>query len=79
MPVAYVLAKIEAGKDKQALEAIRKFAGVTALTLTYGIYDLHIEVKFDTMPELDRFIFDEIRKVDGIKETVTLMVPFKGM
>jgi DNA-binding Lrp family transcriptional regulator len=79
MPVAYVLAKIEAGQDKQALETIKKMVGVRAITLTYGIYDLHVEVKFDTMEELDEFIFEEIRKVSGIKETVTLVVPSRGV
>jgi DNA-binding Lrp family transcriptional regulator len=77
MPVAYVLAKIEAGKDKQALEAIKKFAGAKATTLIYGAYDLHVEVKVDTMEELDEFIFNKIRKVNGIKDTMTLVVPDK--
>jgi Lrp/AsnC family transcriptional regulator for asnA, asnC and gidA len=73
MPVAYVLAKIEAGKDKQALETIQKLAGATEVTLTYGAYDLHAKVKFDTMEELDEFIFEKIRKVTGIKDTLTLV------
>jgi DNA-binding Lrp family transcriptional regulator len=77
MPLAYVLAKIEAGKDKQALEAIKKFAEAKAITLTYGAYDLHVEVKFDTMEELDEFVFNKIRKVNGIKDTMTLVVPDK--
>jgi len=77
MPVAYVLAKIEVGQEKQAFEAIKKLVGVTSIAFTYGIYDLHVEIKFDTMEELDRFIFEKIRKVKGIKETVTLVVPAK--
>ena len=77
MPEAYVLAKIEAGKDKQALETIKKMSGATEVTFTYGAYDLHAKVKFDTMEELDEFIFEKIRKVNGIKETLTLVVPDK--
>ncbi len=77
MPVAYVLAKIEVGQEKQALETIRKLDGVTSITFTYGIYDLHVEIKFDTMEELDEFVFEKIRKVTGIKETVTLVVPYR--
>jgi DNA-binding Lrp family transcriptional regulator len=77
MPEAYLLAKIEAGKDKQALKAIKKLPGATEVTFTYGAYDLHAKVKFDTMEELDEFIFEKIRKVDGIKETMTLVVPDK--
>jgi DNA-binding Lrp family transcriptional regulator len=72
---AYVLAKVEAGKDKEALQEIKKMSGVKQVASVYGIYDLHVEVSFDTMEQLDKFIFEEIRKVLGIKETVTLVVP----
>jgi len=77
MPEAYVLAKIEIGKDRQILDTIKKLAGASEVTFTYGAYDLHARVKFDTMEELDEFIFDKIRKINGIKETMTLVVPDK--
>ena len=77
MITAYVLAKAEAGKDKEALQEVKKMSGVKQAALTYGIYDLHVEVSFNTMEELDNFIFDGIRKVFGIRETVTLVVPSK--
>jgi DNA-binding Lrp family transcriptional regulator len=77
MPVAYVLAKIEVGQEKQALERAKKLAGVKAANLTYGAFDLHIEIQFDTMEELDEIIFEKIRKLSGVKETLTLVVPFK--
>jgi len=75
---AYVLAKVEAGKDAEIFEEAKKMPGVRQVIPTYGVYDLHVEVSFDTMEELDRFIFDKIRKIPGIKETVTL-VASKGM
>jgi len=78
LTVAYVLAKVEAGKDQEVLKEVKKIAGVKQATPTYGIYDLHVEVAFDKMEELDKFIFDEIRKIPGIKETATL-IAFKGM
>ena len=74
-----MLVKIEVGQEKQALETIKKLVGVTSIAFTYGLYDLHVEVKFDTMEELDEFIFEKIRKVSGIKETVTLVVASKGV
>ena len=75
MIVAYILVKVEAGKDNEVLEEVKKMSGVKQTALTYGFYDLHVEVSFDTMEELDKFIFDGIRKVLGVKETVTLVVP----
>jgi len=73
-----VLAKVEAGKDAEISAETKKIPGVRQVIPTYGVYDLHVEVSFDTMEELDRFIFDKIRKIPGIKETVTL-VASKGM
>jgi DNA-binding Lrp family transcriptional regulator len=78
MTVAYVLAKVEAGKDQEVLREVKKKPGVQQATPTYGVYDLHVEVSFNAMDELDRFIFDEIRRIPGIKETVTL-IAFKGI
>jgi DNA-binding Lrp family transcriptional regulator len=76
--VAYVLAKVEAGKDEEVLRETKKTRGVKQATPTYGVYDLHVEVAFDTMEELDKFIFDKIRRISGVKETVTL-IAFKGI
>jgi DNA-binding Lrp family transcriptional regulator len=78
MTIAYVLAKVEAGKDQEVLAEVKKMPGVKQATPTYGVYDLHIEATFNTMDELDRFIFDKIRRIAGIKETVTL-IAFKGI
>ena len=73
-----MLAKIEAGKDEEVLEEAKKIRGVRRAFPTYGAYDLHVEVSFDTMEELDKFIFERIRKILGITETATL-IAFKGI
>jgi Lrp/AsnC family transcriptional regulator for asnA, asnC and gidA len=78
MTVAYVLAKVEAGKDEDVLKEVRKIPGVNKAVPTYGVYDLHVEVAFDAMEELDRFIFERIRKIPGIRETITL-IAFRGV
>jgi DNA-binding Lrp family transcriptional regulator len=78
LTTAYILAKVEAGKDEEVLKEIKKRQGVMQATPTYGVYDLHVEVSFTTMEELDGFIFNEIRRLPGIKETVTL-IAFKGI
>ena len=78
LTVAYVLAKIEAGQDQQVLEEVRRMVGVKYATSTYGLYDLHVEVSFEKMEDLDKFIFQGIRRVRGVKETATL-IAFKGI
>jgi DNA-binding Lrp family transcriptional regulator len=78
LTIAYVLAKVQAGKDKEVLKDVKEVRGVRQATPTYGVYDLHVEVSFDTMEELDKFIFDKIRRISGINETVTL-IAFQGI
>lgn len=63
------------GKDKQAVQEVKKMSGAKKATSVYGVYDLHVEVSFDTTEELDKFIFEGIRKILGMKETVTLIMP----
>jgi DNA-binding Lrp family transcriptional regulator len=70
---AYVLAQVEPGKDEEVRKGAKKIHGVRRAVSTFGTYDLHIEVAFDSMEELDKFVFDEIRVLDGIMETVTLI------
>jgi len=73
LTVAYVLAKVESGRDEEVLKEVKKIAGVNHAVPTYGMYDLHVEASFETMDDLDRFVFDKIRRISGVKETVTLI------
>ena len=72
MVTAYVLAKVEAGQD-EVLEKVKKLPGIKSAVSTVGIYDLHVEVTFATKEGLDEFIYDKIRRIPGITETVTLI------
>lgn len=75
MTNAYILAKLEAGMDQDVLNQVRKLEGVKNATPTYGIYDLLVEVSFDSMEDLDKFMFQGIRRISGVKETATLIAP----
>jgi len=67
------LAKVESGKDDEVLKEVKTTAGVQHATPTYGEYDLHVDVTFKTKEELDKFIFDKIRRIEGVTETLTLI------
>jgi len=70
---AFILAKVESGKDNDVLNEVKKSPGVQHATPTYGTYDLHVDVSFKTKEELDNFILDKIRKTPGITESLTLI------
>ena len=71
--LAFILAKVESGKDREVLREIKKLKEAKRAYPTYGIYDLIVEVQFDTSKELDSFVFDKIRRINGIRETATLI------
>ena len=72
MVTAYILAKVETGKE-EVLEKVNKLPGIRSAVSTLGPYDLHVEVTFATKESLDEFIYDKIRRIPGITETVTLI------
>ena len=73
MIFVYILAKIEAGTEDKILELLKSTRQIGKASLTFGVYDLCVEAQFKTMEELDRFVINTLRKVPGVKETVTLI------
>ena len=69
----YVLGKIEAGHENEVLDSLKNIKQVRTASLTYGVYDLCIEALCINLEELNDFVFNVIRRVSGIKETVTLV------
>jgi DNA-binding Lrp family transcriptional regulator len=67
------LGKVETGAEQDILNALKNVKNLRKASLTYGVYDVCIEGEFKTMEELDDFILKVIRKISGIKETVTLI------
>lgn len=73
MIFVYILAKIETGAENRILESLKNTNQVGKASLTYGVYDLCVEAQFKTMEELDDFVVNVVRKIPGVKETVTLI------
>ena len=69
----YVFGKIELGTENEVLNSLKNISQVRKVSLTYGIYDLCIEALFKSLEEMDDCVFNVIRKIPGIKETVTLV------
>jgi len=73
MIFAYVLGKVEAGTETNVLNAIKNLKEMKKASITYGTFDLCVEAQFTSMEELDNFVINVLRKIDGIKETTTLI------
>ena len=70
---AYILAKVEAGKEKDAFAKIETMEGVEKVKTTFGTWDLVIEVNFESIGNLDKFVFHNLRIIPFVKETMTVI------
>ena len=69
----YILAKVETKADTKVLREIKNIPEVKKVSMTYGPYDLAIEATFETIEDLDAFVFGKLRKSPNIKETLTVI------
>ena len=70
---AYILARVDSGKDAALIEEIKMVPGVNRIGKTFGAYDLVIEVDFTTIQELDEFVFGKLRESTKTNETLTVI------
>lgn len=73
MIYAYILGKVQTGKEQAILTSLKSVKQLKKASLTYGVYDMCIEVEANTMEELEDFILKVVRKIPGVTETVTLI------
>ena len=74
MPVSYVLINVEPGSEEAVLKEVRKVQNVRDCHRIYGIYDMIVKVEADSMDGLKEIITWKIRRLPGVRSTVTTIV-----
>ena len=74
MPRAFVLLNVETGSEDNVLKQLKQIGLVEEAYVSYGVYDLIIKVKADTMEELKEVVTYKIRKIDQVRSTLTLIM-----
>jgi DNA-binding Lrp family transcriptional regulator len=74
MPSAFVLINVESGSEDSVLKQIRSIANIIESYVSYGVYDLVIKVKSDSMNELKEIVTYKIRAISNVRSTLTLMI-----
>jgi len=70
---AYVLLRVKPGMDRSVFKTVKKLKQVKDLETVYGEYDLLMKIQVETMDDLDAFIFDTARTIQGVERTTTLI------
>ena len=74
MQNAVVLMNAELGKETQIVNELGKIPNVKEVYPVYGVYDVLMVIESDSMEALRETITSKIRKLDGIKSTLTMII-----
>ena len=79
MPIAFVLINSDLGKDVEIIGKIKEIMQSEKdikfeLQGVYGVYDIVVKVSSDDSPKLRSIVTNQIRKIENVKSTLTMMV-----
>lgn len=74
MPKAFVLMNAELGSEDSLVTDLRKLDAVKEVYQVYGVYDIVAQVEADTMEKVKETITWKLRKLNGVKSTLTMIV-----
>ncbi|MGA7042929.1 MAG: Lrp/AsnC ligand binding domain-containing protein [Nitrososphaeraceae archaeon] len=74
MPKAFVLMNAELGSEDSIVGELRRLEGVKEVYQVYGVYDIVAQVESDTMEKVKEIITWKLRKLNGVKSTLTMIV-----
>jgi len=73
MVKGYILIKLMPGLESDALSQIRAISGVVDVNLVFGQWDAIAIAEAKTLFELAKIIVGEVRSVQGVQDTTTLL------
>jgi DNA-binding Lrp family transcriptional regulator len=74
MPRAFVLFNVGAGSEDQVLKDAKAIGGVQEAYVSYGVYDLVLKVKADSMDQLKELVTHRLRTIKNVRSTLTLIL-----
>ena len=79
MPIAFVLINSDLGKDVEIIGKIKKIMQSEKdinyeIQGVYGVYDIVVKVSSDDSPKLRSIVTNQIRKIENVQSTLTMMV-----
>jgi DNA-binding Lrp family transcriptional regulator len=74
MPMAYVLITTETGGVDNVLASLKKMESVKETFMVYGVYDIVATVKAETMDKLKEIVTWNLRSLDKVRSTLTMIV-----
>jgi len=74
MTTAYVLVTTEVGAEEEVRNRLLKEPEVVEAEVVFGVYDLVVKIKADSMEQIRKIVTWKIRRLDKVTSTQTLIV-----
>lgn len=74
MITAFTLVKAVPHRNVQVFKKMKKLSTIEEATLVYGEYDIILKTHTKSIEELNRFIYNVLRKTPSITTTTTMIV-----
>jgi hypothetical protein len=69
----YLLIRLVPGLESEAIPQIRATSGITDVNLVFGQWDAIAIAEAKTLFELTRIVVSDVRGIQGVQETTTLL------
>ena len=78
MPTSYVLINAELGSEERIISEIRAALQAESIDCSiqgvYGVYDIVVRMSSDSSDKLREAVTTKIRRAEGVRATLTMMV-----
>lgn len=74
MITAYIMIIAKSGMERSVVETLADLEAIKEVDVVYGDYDIIARLELDEVAELSDFIMTNIRPVEGVQRTSTLII-----
>ncbi len=71
--LAFIMMNVKVGTDRDVVAKLRTMKGVKEVYEVYAVYDIVAIVEAETMAELNDLVNSEIRKIETVTSTNTII------
>lgn len=71
--IAFVMMNVQVGTDRDVVARLRALKGVKEVYEVYAVYDIVAIVEAETMAELNTLVNSDVRKIQTITSTNTII------
>jgi Lrp/AsnC family transcriptional regulator for asnA, asnC and gidA len=71
---AFILLQTKVGAEREVLVKLKETPNVVQANLVYSIYDIIVKVESDSVDDLKRIVQNNIRQLNDVQSTLTLIV-----